>query len=85
MDKKSIRLLLENVLQDNPEILNEILKKHQKDNVPTEKLGKPFAIRLSKEMRERIDALCIGSREQAKVIREALEIGLTQLETTNET
>jgi predicted DNA-binding protein len=31
-------------------------------------------------MRERIDALCDGSTKQSKVIREALDIGLTELE-----
>jgi hypothetical protein len=30
-------------------------------------------------MWNRIDALCIGSKKQAKVIREALNIGLAQL------
>ncbi|EDN70385.1 hypothetical protein BGP_2426 [Beggiatoa sp. PS] len=80
MNEESIRLLVQNVLQDNPEILNEFLKKHQKDNVPTEKLDKPFTIRLSKEMRERIDTLSAGSKKQSKVIREALDIGLTQMD-----
>lgn len=79
MDKESIRLLLENVIAQNPDILREILKKHG-DDKPVEKLGEPFTIRLSVETRERIDKLCVGSLKKSKVIREALEIGLAELE-----
>ena len=80
MDKESMRLLLKTVLQENPEILNEIVNERDGRDGEIEKLEKPQTVRLTTKLRERIEKLCPDKRGQAKIIRQALNIGLTQLE-----
>ena len=77
MELESIRILLQKLLEENPKILKEVLADHQKNHG---KLERPQTIRLTPELKERIQKLNPKKRGQAAVIRRALEIGLSQLE-----
>ena len=78
MDQKSVLSLVENVLQNNPEVLSEVLAKFKVE--PQDKLDKPQTIRLTASLRARVEKLAGEKRKEAAVIRKALEIGLTELE-----
>ncbi len=89
MDIDSSRILLKNVIEEHPELLNEVFEQNGQIAKPKEKM-EPQVIRMPASMKARIDAIArhfVFTGEfkkkrgaQAQVIRDALEIGLTQLE-----
>jgi len=89
MDIESSRLLLKNVIEEHPELLNEVVEQNGQIAKPREKM-EPQVIRMPISMKTRIDAIArhlvfVGEftkkrGAQAQVIRDALEIGLTQIE-----
>ena len=89
MDIESSRLLLKNVIEEHPELLNEVVEQNSQFAKPKEKM-EPQVIRMPTSMKTRIDTIAhhlifTGKFKkkkgaQAQVIRDALEIGLAQLE-----
>ncbi len=79
MDIKSIRILLENVVAEYPELLNELMGENQrlklKEKMETQ------TVRMPLELKARITVLMERQgKKQSDIIRDALEIGVSRME-----
>jgi len=86
MIDESIRKLIKTVIANNPEILDdkEIQKIFGTKFSPPKKRGKKFGnsqtVRLETDTRERLNTLVSEEWKQSDLLREAIELGLPELE-----